>query len=203
LRCQSDRLLGAHPADRHPVPRDLYVFHLREPGGNDSYYFFLYDPRTRAVTDRPPSIYAKWMQGDWGAPLEKPIISFHDLDGDGAPELVVQEGVHNGTRYNAVIYHYFRMAPDLSLQRILALETRLHDLYTEDEGGVILRSVKRSGPDELQLTAVLRKPGAAGSPERLGEVTIRRAKEEEPYQVVARRVFNEKYRGLLVSAFGE
>lgn len=65
------------------------------------------------------------MDGVTGGPfLRKPLASFLDLDRDGKPELVVQEQVHNGTPYNAVVYNYFYILSDSSLRRFLARETR-------------------------------------------------------------------------------
>jgi hypothetical protein len=128
----ADGLVGPIFCIMAPDERSLFVFRRDEPYGLSFYFFIMFDPRTGAVTEDPPSICGKWMDGFVIGPslierpiLRKPLVSFLDLDRDGKLELVVQEQVHNGTLYNAVVYHYFRVLPDLSLFRALALETRL------------------------------------------------------------------------------
>lgn len=201
------KLTGADflgPIQRFATPYrfHLYVFRLRQPFGKDYYYFYLYNSETNTVTKAPPSIYAKWMNMVEPSVTENPIVSFRDLDGDGNKELVVQERVHNGTMYNAIVYHDFRVRPDLTLQRMLALESQLVDLYTENEDGIIIRTTETISLNELRLIATLEGRSNTIRTERLGEAILRRAGPERPYEVVSRRVFNEKYRELIVSAFG-
>lgn len=121
---------------------------------------------------------------------------------DGKEELITQERVHNGTMYNAVMYHYFQIGSDLSLRRILARETRLLDLFTESDGGVIERSPEFVSPLEVKLTVVLKRMRGSVPVERLGEVILRRTNPNGSFQVAERRVFNAKYADLLVTAFG-
>ena len=139
--------------------------------------------------------------GDWGAKLEKPFVSFDDLDQDGQPELVVEERVHNGTMYNAVVYHYFKINPDLSLLRLLALETRLIDLFSEDKGGTIVRKITKLGPNRIKVVAMLQIPNQ--EPQNLGEVILSRQNSGAPYQVLSRHPINYDYEELLITASEE
>jgi len=88
----------------------------------------------------------------------------------------------------AVIYHYFEIGSDLSLHHVLALETRLVDLYTDSDDGVIERSLEWVSPLEIKLTAELKRSRVKTPPEKLGEVTLRRSQREAPFRVAERRV---------------
>ena len=69
-----------------PLAADLYVFHRGDLFGASDYLFMLFDPASGRITADPVNLYGKWMDGDWGARLEKPLVSFTDLDGDGIAE---------------------------------------------------------------------------------------------------------------------
>jgi hypothetical protein len=186
-----------------PTQYDLYVFKVICRLVDGSYYFVLFDRATGAVTEDPPMIYAKWMSGDGPAPLRRPIVAFRDFDGDGKSELVVQERVHNGTMYNAVIYHFYKIDDKLGLHHVMGLETRLFDLYTEDDNGVITRTIRPISPTKLRLTAVLNRDHA--KPEKLGEAILERADAIAPFHITSRHAIKKKYSWLIVgagSAFG-
>jgi len=183
-----------------PIGLDLYVYEYRYMFGNNFYGFILYDPKTDHITSNPPEIYGKWMDGDWGGRLQKPIVSFSNNIGDNSYKLVVQERVHNGTMYNAVMYRYYAIDDNLSLVLILNIETRLLDLYTEETGGVIERNIKRTSPDELLLTAILKQKGKHD--EVVGEAILRQSGKYLPYKIVNKSVRNNKYDKLVVTAFG-
>jgi hypothetical protein len=186
--------------------RSLFVFRREEPYGLSFYFFIMFDPRTGAVTKDPPSICGKWMDGFVIGPallerpiLQKPLASFLDLDRDGKLELVVQEQVHNGTLYNAVVYHYFRVLPDLSLRRALALETRFRipDPAVEIR---IIRTVRAIGKNTLRLNAVLEWENGRVKRRRLGYAILSRPRVDSPFQVVAKRVLGPRYREWLITA---
>jgi hypothetical protein len=185
-----------------PDEKYLFVFKQKDMFGVIFYHLILFDPMAELVTQDPPAIYGRWMEGgDWGAKLENPLVSFDDLDQDGRPELVIEERVHNGTMYNAVVYHYFKIDPDLSLFRIMALETRLIDLFTEDQEGAIVRKITKLEPNRLKIGTFLQIPNQQLEP--LGEVIVGRRTSNGPFQVVSRHPFNLKYREFLICAFGE
>lgn len=186
--------------------RSLYVFRREEPFGLSFYFFIMFDLRTGAITKDPPSICGKWMDGVERGPflierpfLHKPLASFLDLDRDGKPELVVQEQVHNGTLYNAVVYHYFRVLPGLSLSRSLALETRFSIPDTEEETRII-RTVKAVGKNTLRLNAVLETEDGRVKRRLLGYAILSRPRVNSPFRVAARRILNRQYREWLITA---
>jgi hypothetical protein len=181
-----------------PEKKNLFIFQENGLFGTIFYHLILFDPRTNTVTQSPPRIYGKWMQGGlWGAELLKPLISFDDLDQDGRPEIIVQERVHNGTMYNAAVYHYFKVGPDMSLHRILALETRLIDLYTEDSGGLIIRRVTKLAPNQVKLDTFLEAEHR--EPQLLGEVVLIRDGGYSAFQVSSRHIINPRYKDLLIT----
>lgn len=181
-----------------PQKRDLFIFQENGLFGAIFYHLILFDPHTNAVTQSPPRIYGKWMQGGFlGGKLLKPLISFEDLDQDGRPEIIIQERVHNGTMYNAVVYHYLKVGPDISLHRILALETRLIDMYTEDLGGLIIRRVTKLAPNQVKLETFLEVEHR--KPQKLGEVILIRDDGYSPFQVSSRHIINPRYKDLLIT----
>ena len=186
--------------------RSLFVFRREEPYGLSYYFFIMFDPRTGAVTKDPPSICGKWMDGFVIGPalierpiLRKPLVSFLDLDRDAKLELVVQEQVHNGNLYNAVVYHYFRILPDLSLRRALALETRFRTPDPAVETRII-RTVKAIGKNTLRLNAVLETGNRRVKRRFLGYAILRRPRVDSPFRVVVKRALDPKDREWLITA---
>jgi len=187
-----------------PNNRELYVFRRTGPMGADFFFFILFDPTTKRITHNPPYIYAKWMEGDdWGAELRKPLLSFEDIDGDGQQEYIVQERVHNGTMYNAIVYHYYHVSSDLGLRPILAVETRLLDLFTEDQDGVVTRTVQTMGKGQVRLEVSLDCQKPPPQHRKLGSVVLRSSKAGEPFAIVERTVFDPAYASVLITASEE
>ncbi len=186
-----------------PSGLQLYIFKQKDLFGMGFYYFMLFDPRTNTVTVNPLRIYTKWMDSDeeWGGKLVKPLVRFLDLDRDGKPELVVQERVHNGTVYNAVVFHYFRIMPDLSLKQIIALETNLIDLHTMSSCGIIERQIRSISRDSLVIESFLNLNGK--SKKKLGEALLCRNSPDSFYRVQKRIALNSKYASLLITAWSE
>lgn len=203
--CYYPRSFFYGPVFRIAGPRnlELYVFRRIAPLGAEFFFFILFDPVTKKVTSDPPYIFAKWMGGVEGVELQKPLLSFDDVDGDGQTEIVIQEQVHNGTMYNAVVYHYYHVSADLVLHPILAVETRLLDLVTEEQGGVITRTLQKLKKRQLRLDVFLDLPGPASNRRKLGEVVLRNSRPGAPFLIIERRVFDTKYAGMLVTASGE
>ena len=177
-----------------PHNKDLFVFLLNFQYGCASFYFIMYDEHDYKATSHPPSFSCRWMNsGD----LEKPIISFQDFDMDGTQELVAQEIAHNGTLYNAVVYHYYKVMPDLSLKHILALETQLVDIFTD---GTIIRSIKMLDHHTLRMNVDLEFPQDQTKRKSLGYVILERANPDTAFQIKERHSLNEKYSGVLITA---
>jgi hypothetical protein len=134
-----------------PDGRHLFIAEIYVGLGIGYFYLIVHDPRTGTATINPPRIAATSSQ-DFGAgdPLiKKPLVSFTDLFGNHHPQIVLEERVHNGTMYNAVIYHYFDVGPDLALTRVLARETRLMAL--EPEGAIYIRELTHLSPTRLRM----------------------------------------------------
>jgi hypothetical protein len=197
-----DRFFGPVVRIQGPPPLELYVFKRTIPApGGAFYYFVLFDPRTGAATPNPPSIFAKWMELTREGNLKRPVVTFVDFDHDGRLECVVEEVVHNGSLYNALMYHYYAIEPNLGLRHVLAIETNYLCLDFQAPGARIMRTIRAISPEEIELTAVLELP--ARPPERIGVVRLTRPDLESPFRVRSRQVFVERYRGLLVSGSGD
>jgi len=186
-----------------PRHRYLYVFKRVAPLGASFYFLLLYDPATQRVTQQPRAIFGKWMEGGLDSLMQKPLVSFDDLDQDGAPEIVVEERVHNGTIYNAVVYHYYHVSADLSLLPVLALETNAIDLLKEKENGLVVRQITKLDPGHLRLDTFSEVREPTKLREKLGEVCLKSDGPGEPFQVQEHRFFDQRYSGGLVTLSGD
>lgn len=106
-----------------PQGLQLYVAPRYFKIGNSVDYFFAYDPRTGTVTKSPPLIFTKWWAAD-DSLVKAPVVRIERGGKGNPPRLIVEERVHNGTVYNAVVYRYFEIGKDMSLVQTLAVETR-------------------------------------------------------------------------------
>jgi len=84
--CVGLKLYGPIFRLKAPQKRELFIFTLNYSGAAGLYHFVMYDPVTKNVTQKPPSIDNKWIQLEY-SDLKKPIISFEDLGQDGHHEL--------------------------------------------------------------------------------------------------------------------
>jgi hypothetical protein len=183
---------------RGPDNLSLYVFDRQALYGYSVYFFILFDSATARLTSRPASIYGKWAQ-DSGDILQRPFVTFEDLDHDAQLELVVRERSHNGTVYNAAVRHYYRIGSDLALFPMLALEEKSYqDVAPRDTW--LTRTVRYVSLDTLLLAAFVTVPGAG--PRKVGEVFLAKNK-TFGYHIAERRVVDKKYECCLVTDSGE
>lgn len=184
-----------------PGKRELYVFRMTNPFQKDLYYFILYDTTTKKTTLKPPYIYGAWMEGDCCAELRKPLLSFDDIDGDGQQEYVIQERTHNGTLYNAIVYHYYHVSSDLELRPILALETRLlvPESPTPKKSKLINRSLQKLGKGQIRLEVSFDFQGPPPQHRVVGFVVLHSPKPGSPFAEVERNVFDTAYANVLIT----
>jgi hypothetical protein len=130
-----------------------------------------------------------------------PLIHFFDVNLDGRTELVVQEIVHNGTMYDAALYYYYRVTPDMDLVPFFALEARVVDLYS-DERGLIVRTLERQGNNRLKIDVALEDPAGTPHHQELGTVILTAKDSTSPFEVVERNVQIPRYAGCLLTASG-
>lgn len=164
-----------------PAGLQLYVAPRDFPLGNSVDYFFMYNPRTGAVTKSPPLIFTKWWQGTTASdPLKKyPIVRMETDRGDLPAVLIVEERTHNGNVYDAAVYRYFEIGKDMSLTQVLAVEARailLSKEYTE-------RKATFLSPNRVRLDVSTRPPRKWGA---WGSVLLERTHSGERFHVVRR-----------------
>ena len=109
----------------------------------------VYDPASGKATPKPAYVNLKWAEGK-DPLLKKPYVATADLRGDGRWQIVVEERAHNGTIYNAVVYRYFDIAPNLALTNIMALEARTLDPLSDDEA-MVLRTMTTLDSQHLRI----------------------------------------------------
>jgi len=189
-----------------PHKRHLYLFKLMDRFDFTCYLLLLHDPLSKRLTKEPPCIQGKWtemMQRRESTPMKRPYLFFDDLNLDQEPELVIQEQVHNGTTYNAVVYHYFHIGTDLSLNQILALETRLIDLFSEKESGLIIRTIEKLGPNRIKILVSIENSTGAKRTAPVGEILLESPDAATPFAIKSKTALVEKYEGLLVTGSEE
>jgi hypothetical protein len=179
----------------------LYLADLYVGSGIEYFVLILYDPATNALTTNPPRIAATSTQ-DFGwkdALLAPPLISFASLGGNHR-QVVFEQRVHNGTVYNAVVYNYFEVGPNLSLDRILALEERALSIGRHE--GLIIRNLHQMGPMELRLDTFLQAAGKGGERRQLGYVILSRPVLGVPFRVKERHAIDPADSSILVTYAG-
>lgn len=187
-----------------PAKNNAYVFVLEGLGGQTSYLFVIYNPDTNQVTVDPVSIYGKWLDTFYGdndprVHLRKPFVSFTTVDGKAA--LVAEDYAHNGTDYNAIIYRYFVIGPDLALTQVLALEAiDLVEMdYQGSYGAVLTRKLTLNGDGTAEIDDYLQKALDDKSPQLVGDVSVRSSAPGKPYKIVSEKVINQRFKDLLVT----
>ena len=180
----------------------LYVFKSYPMGrqgiAEELCYFLLFDPVTRKVTSEPFSITMRWFVALEGFDLlRKPLVHFFDLDQDGQRELVIEQIVHNGTMYNAAVYHYFHIERDMSLVRRMAFEARVVDLFSDEEG-MLVRTLELLGENRIKINVALQLPAGTPHQQQVGEIVLERKDNSATFQVVQKDIKLVRYaRGLL------
>jgi len=168
--------------------RFLYIFTLGWVGRN-YYYFVMYDKALDIISREPQSVPAQWVELGL---LDEPIVSFDDLDQDGQNELVFEERVHNGTTYNAAVYHYFRIGTDLSLNQIFWLETRL-----QVPDGEIIRTIKKGKPGTLKMEISLHSSNQKN--QKLGEALYIQRSKDARYELDSSSSLDSRYEPFLIT----
>jgi hypothetical protein len=189
---------------RIPVSRGVYLYaaEVSPISAIKLLFLILYDPATGAVTRNPPKIDVKSTQmfGSKDPLLDKPLISFADLLQNHRRQIVVEERVHNGTMYNGVVYNYFDVGTDLSLTQVLALEKRVLAIGAQE--GLIVRSVERSGHNQLRLDSFLTPEGKPRERQELGYVILETAGPGTPFHVKQRHPKSKDSDSILVTYSG-
>jgi hypothetical protein len=165
-------------------------------------FLILYDPATSGLTKDPPRIDVKSTQMlGWKDPLpHRPLISLAGLPRTQRRQIVVEERVHNGTMYNGVVYNYFDIGPDLSLTRVLAFEQRAYAIGAQE--GLIVRTLERTGPNQLRLESFLQPRAASPKRHDLGYVILERSGPGLPFQVKERHPKSKDNDSILVTYSG-
>ncbi len=179
---------------RGPGSIDVYVVHMNycfwaEAG------FLVHDTATHHVTVEPARIDTCWMQRDDDL-LERPLVSFEDLDGDSSPELVIEKRVHNGTMVNRVRYSYFHIGEDLSLIPVWSRETREPDISRGKFW--ISRRLEKSGSGEIVLHVDVRAWDSGCVVRDLGLARYTSTHPGAPFVMRSRETFLEELRGFRV-----
>lgn len=186
-----------------PNGLEVYVLMNLRSGvyGGWSYGLLLYDPKADRVSGNITWLSGKWLDGlgkdlkmfEGDRCLEKPFITFDDINSDGRMALVVEERVHNGNMNNAGIYHYFFIEKDLSIKEILELEARLLNL--SDETTWFYRRIAARKENEITVEVTLEGDGK--NPIPVGSVVLQSGGNDTPFKMVHKNVKNGKYKDFM------
>jgi len=195
-----ESFLGPIYCMRCLVNKRLYMFKIYWLGSRSPqehrFHFLMFDPNTASFSKETFSISGR-TEGHFL--FRKPLVYFYDLNQDGHPELVIQQTVHNGTMYNSSLYHYFHIGQDMSLNRILCLEARIVDLYTDS---LIVRRIENLGKNEIKIDVFLQEPEGAPSESKLGHLILTSMGSATPFSVTSRHIIAEKYGRMMLTASG-
>ena len=198
--------------------RDLFpgTYRISEPGHHQLfvariyveyawgfYHLILYDPATGAVTEHPPRIWASWTD-EFGAKdelIRPPFVSASDLFQDHHPQVVFEERAHNGNMWNAVIYHYFAVRPNLTLTRVLAREARSLGISRRD--GLFVRELTQLSPSRLRLDTLNVSGPRSSKRTELGYVLLESPGPDRPFRVVERHPKDPQKFDCLVTCMGD
>jgi len=180
-----------------PARDSLFVFTREWPTAGPVYFFILYSPSSHSVTKAPPTTYGKWSIGDTA--VQRPLVSFVDLDHDGVPELAVRELSHNGTEYNARVRHFYRIGRDLSLEPVFALEEE-STLDQPPYPTTLVRTARHIAGDSLLVETSLR---VSGNPDRKVGTFLLARSSAGAYHLARRNVLMTKYSWALVTSSGD
>jgi hypothetical protein len=179
-------------------PLELFVGEVKISVGPDFFFLILFDPVSNRVTREPARIEARWPQG-FGAEdrlVKLPLVSSGRLLDSGKRQVVFEERVHNGTVYNAVVYHYFDIGADLKLTQVLAVEARTLDPFLRK---VYLRQLSQVGPDELREDLFAVPIGGRGPRRRLGYSLLETKGPGAPFRLKKQRPAREEDRSRLLT----
>jgi len=180
----------------------LYVYRVLSIMTEFNMVLLLHNTRTGQVTPRPVVFSGRWLHSEADVLLQRPYVSFDDLDLDGRAEVVFQERVHNGTERNAVWYQYLSVGDDLSLTPIFTLETRMspgYDLRRLIGDGYVIRTIEKPAPNRILMRSRLAdKPSGPGDREA-GYVVLESPDARSPFRVKEKVVRMELYRRLLLN----
>jgi hypothetical protein len=151
------------------------------------------------VTAKGPYVDLKWAEliSD-EAYLKRPYVKAEDITGDGKPELVVEEQVHNGNMYNGVVYHYYEIGQDMALHHIFALETRVFDIRSEEgpENAFFVRKLESKRKGRIRIRTSI---DSKSKSELLGSVDLVQTAPGKAFKVLKRRCANDQDCGNLIT----
>lgn len=186
------------PVVKISAPRNLslFVFTLRDYFNDQfgSYFLILYDPQRNRVSSEPISISGQELEGQHDPFFSKPVIFFEDLDEDGFQELVVQERIHRGTAYNAVVFHYFHFDNELSPSLMFNIEKKM---LIPGEGGTLVRRSRKISKDNLEVEVYLQADGQ--QQRKIGEALYILDRNANRYLLQSKRSYLKKYEPVLIS----
>jgi hypothetical protein len=186
-----------------PKGRWLFVSQTAVPLGSDHFDLVMFDPATGVTSNLAARLNAKWTlytlngSGEHRDLKDDRPISWIDLYADGNPVLAFQVLGHNGSFYDAAIYRYFHVGPELDLTPILARETMLTML---DEGPYF-RRLSPLGSGRWKLTTTLEQPDRKRK--EIGYAVIESLSPGAPFRVVELHPAATRNTDFLISAWGD
>lgn len=161
---------------------------------------YVFASKNDKITNKP-FFYGKWIDENnydinnrW---LTKPLVSYHDINGDNKKELVLKEQVHNGSVYDAVIIHYLNVNESLEIKDIIHLETIAR--INNDSQNYIER-IPEFKANDLRLLSLLKSIKDKSTYDTLGLTTF----EMSPMIKIKNiKVLNGKFKDLLITSSSE
>jgi hypothetical protein len=180
-----------------PHGRSLYVNISAAPTRPEHFDLVLFDPSNEKVSPQLLRLTARWSLGREGpVSLSDQPVTWLDLYDNDNPVLVFETIGHNGTTYNAAIFHYLYVGSRLELRPVLARETALMG----EKGDRYMRKLSPVGNGVWKLTTTHELPG---KPETdLGYALIESPRPGTPFRILELHPRDQENRDRLISAWG-
>lgn len=161
-------------------------------------YLIAHDKINNIVTQTPPFINGKWMENDEkgfkseNQLLTGELIHIVDLEGDNKPEIAIEERVHNGNIYNAVVSNFFAInKTTLELKLLLALENKYK--YIFEDKCMINRKIEGN-------CIVVEKKYDKSAPVLIGRIFLKIKNGQT--KIVKKEIYESEYKEIIVTGSG-
>lgn len=147
---------------------DAYLLHLSDIGG-ESWTIWLRGRSgrlSRSPLEVAGSLATQPDDTSYGPGIRLPgatALAMEDIDGDGAPELLLSMRRHNGNVYDAIVTHYLRCDAALQLNEMLRVE-RWATLPMDTSGKRIRRAVMYDSKGSVFIVTTSLMTGSKASP---------------------------------------
>jgi len=174
----------------------LYITQLYFPTYGLTYKYHLYNPSSQKVLPAIKSTGSRWMLTE----KDKPFIYQTDINNDGKQELVIKQGVRNGTMYESILEHYYSIHSDRA-EKLFTLESNSSILglkFDEGDYDTLKRKIVFVQKNTYKIVVRLSSTKLKTQYGLIGYYTIKK-QSNGTFQIVDRKAKDEGFDRMLVT----